>query len=68
MILKTKISKFFFLKCLNQYSNFPEMKSYDQNLVCIRKEQGLMLVNKLLGYKNNSNLANNEEIDEGYRQ
>jgi len=27
-----------------------------------------MLVNKQLGYKNNSNLANNVEIDEGYRQ
>ena len=27
-----------------------------------------MLVNKQLGYKNNSNLANNEEIDKGYRQ
>ena len=27
-----------------------------------------MLVNKQLGYKNNSNLANSVEIDEGYRQ
>ena len=27
-----------------------------------------MLVNKQLGYKNNSNLANDVEIDEGYRQ
>ena len=27
-----------------------------------------MVVNKQLGYKNNSNLANNVEIDEGYRQ
>ena len=27
-----------------------------------------MLVNKQLGYKNNSNLANNVEIDEGYKQ
>ena len=34
----------------------------------MRKEQGPMLVNKQLGYKNNSNLANNVEIDKGYRQ
>ena len=27
-----------------------------------------MLVNKQLGYENNSNLSNNVEIDEGYRQ
>ena len=27
-----------------------------------------MLVNKQLGYKNNSNLANNVQIDEGYKQ
>ena len=27
-----------------------------------------MLVDKQLGYENNSNLANNVEIDEGYRQ
>jgi len=27
-----------------------------------------MLVNKQLGYKNNSNLANNVEIDKGYKQ
>ena len=34
----------------------------------MRKEQGPMLVNKQLGCKNNSNLANDVEIDEGYRQ
>ena len=27
-----------------------------------------MLVSKQLGYKNNSNLANNVQIDEGYKQ
>ena len=64
--------KFFFKKCFNSIlrylSWFLFFCFYNQNLVCIRKEQGPMLVNKQLGYKNNSNLANDVEIDEGYRQ
>ena len=38
------------LRCLNQYSNLPDIKSYNQNLVCIRKEQVPMLVNKQLKF------------------
>ena len=56
------------LRCLNQYSNFPDMQIRFWLQDFIRKEQETMLVNKQLGYKNNSNLANNVQIDEGYKQ
>ena len=47
-------------------SNLKQIRFWLQDF--IRKEQEPMLVNKQLGYKNNSNLANNVEIDEGYKQ
>ena len=65
---KKKIFKKCFNSILRYLSWFLFFCFYNQNLVCIRKEQGPMLVNKQLGYKNNSNLANDVEIDEGYRQ